>query len=82
MRLRCGGAFNDYLITHLLLSFRVKEFRNLANICRSYGPESSVQFVCFTVFAPPCTYSQTITVYYIHWLLHINVIIGLLVVTI
>jgi len=38
--------FNDYFVTHLLL----KEFWKMVNIWRSYGQESSVLFVCSTLF--------------------------------
>jgi len=39
MRLRCGGIFNDYFITGLLLSEMVNEFWKSVNIWRSYGQE-------------------------------------------
>jgi len=40
-RLRYGGIFNDYFMTHLQLSLTVKELWKSINIWRRYGHESS-----------------------------------------
>jgi len=42
--LRCGEIYNDFFITHLLLSPSVKEFWKSVNICRSYGQLSTGMF--------------------------------------
>ena len=47
--LRGDRIFNDHVrYTLSLLSPMVKEFRKSVRICRSYGQESSVLFVCST----------------------------------
>jgi len=48
-RLRFGGIFNDYFITRLLLSPKVKEFfEKSVNIWQSYGQEHDSCFFLLT----------------------------------
>jgi len=50
-RLRGDGIFNGQFFTQSVMSPTVKESQKSVNICRSYGQESSVLFVCSTFCA-------------------------------